>query len=58
MLLGSRIRLKVRDPPRHFSKTLPQISIASELGAHNDEILPELGYTLAQIDDFRERKII
>jgi crotonobetainyl-CoA:carnitine CoA-transferase CaiB-like acyl-CoA transferase len=51
-------RLKVHGSPWHFSETPAQIGIAPELGAHNDEILAELGYTPAQIEDLRERKII
>jgi crotonobetainyl-CoA:carnitine CoA-transferase CaiB-like acyl-CoA transferase len=51
-------RLKVHGSPWHFSETPAQIGIAPELGAHNDEILTELGYTPAQIEDLRERKII
>jgi len=51
-------RLKVHGSPWRFSETPAQVGIAPELGAHNDEILARLGYTPAQIDDFRERKII
>jgi crotonobetainyl-CoA:carnitine CoA-transferase CaiB-like acyl-CoA transferase len=51
-------RLKVHGSPWHFSETPARIGIAPELGAHNDDILAELGYTPAQIDDLRERKII
>ena len=51
-------RLKVHGSPWRFSETPAQIGIAPELGAHNDEILARIGYTPAQIDDFRERKII
>jgi len=51
-------RLKVHGSPWHFSETPAQIGIAPELGAHNDDVLAELGYTPAQIEDFRERKII
>jgi crotonobetainyl-CoA:carnitine CoA-transferase CaiB-like acyl-CoA transferase len=51
-------RLKVHGSPWHFSETPAQVGIAPELGAHNDEILAALGYTPAQIEDFRERKII
>src|SRR5499427_4269961 len=51
-------RLKVHGSPWHFSKTPARIGIAPELGAHSDEILAELGYGLAQIEDLRERKII
>jgi len=51
-------RLKVHGSPWHFSETPARIGIAPELGAHNDEILAGLGYSTAQIEDFRERKII
>ena len=51
-------RLKVHGSPWHFSKTPARIGRAPKLGAHNDAILAELGYTPAEIDGFRERKII
>ena len=51
-------RLKVHGSPWHFSETPAHAGIAPELGAHNDRILAELGYTPAQIHGFRERKII
>ena len=51
-------RLKVHGSPWHFSETPAQIGVAPKLGAHNDEVLARLGYTPAQIDDLRERKII
>jgi len=51
-------RLKVHGSPWRFSETPAHIGIAPELGAHNDEILARLGYTQAQIEDFRDRKII
>jgi crotonobetainyl-CoA:carnitine CoA-transferase CaiB-like acyl-CoA transferase len=51
-------RLKVHGSPWHFSETPARIGIAPELGAHNDEVLADLGYSPAQIRDFRERKII
>jgi len=51
-------RLKVHGSPWHFSETPAQPGIAPELGADNDEILAKLGYTLAQIDALRERRII
>jgi len=51
-------RLKVHGSPWHFSKTPAHIGIAPELGAHTDEILADLGYSRAQIADFRDRKII
>ena len=51
-------RLKVHGSPWHFSETPAQVGIAPELGAHNDEALAEIGYSPAQIQDLRERKII
>jgi crotonobetainyl-CoA:carnitine CoA-transferase CaiB-like acyl-CoA transferase len=51
-------RLKVHGSPWNFSETPAHIGIAPELGVDNDEVLADLGYTPAQIDDFRERKII
>jgi crotonobetainyl-CoA:carnitine CoA-transferase CaiB-like acyl-CoA transferase len=51
-------RLKVHGSPWHFSETPAQIGIAPELGADNDDVLAELGYTPAQIEDLRERRII
>ena len=51
-------RLKVHGSPWHFSETPAQFGIAPGLGEHNDAVLAELGYTAAQIQDLRERKII
>ena len=51
-------RLKVHGSPWNFSETPARFGIAPELRAHNHEVLARLGYTPAQIDDFRERKII
>src|SRR5436190_4049162 len=51
-------RLKVHGSPWHFSETPAQIGIAPELGADNDAILGELGYTAVEIADLRERKVI
>jgi crotonobetainyl-CoA:carnitine CoA-transferase CaiB-like acyl-CoA transferase len=51
-------RLKVHGSPWHFSETPARTGIAPELGADNNEILAELGYSWAQIEGFRERKII
>jgi crotonobetainyl-CoA:carnitine CoA-transferase CaiB-like acyl-CoA transferase len=50
--------LKVHGSPWHFSETPPHIGVAPKLGADNDEILAALGYTAAQIENFRDRKII
>ncbi|HXO03639.1 MAG TPA: CaiB/BaiF CoA-transferase family protein [Stellaceae bacterium] len=51
-------RLKVHGSPWHFSETPAQIGVAPELGADNDAVLGELGYSTAQIRDLRERKVI
>ena len=51
-------RLKVHGSPWHFSETPAQIGVAPELGADNDAVLGDLGYTPAQINDLRQRKII
>lgn len=51
-------RLKVHGSPWHFSETPAKIGRAPKLGAHNDEIFAGLGYSSAEIDGFRERKII
>jgi crotonobetainyl-CoA:carnitine CoA-transferase CaiB-like acyl-CoA transferase len=51
-------RLKVHGSPWHFSETPAKVGIAPKLGADNDEILADLGYTATQIDDLRQRKII
>jgi crotonobetainyl-CoA:carnitine CoA-transferase CaiB-like acyl-CoA transferase len=51
-------RLKVHGSPWHFSETPPQIGVAPELGADNDAVLAELGYSAADIADLRDRKII
>ena len=51
-------RLKVHGSPWHFSETPAHIGIAPELGGHNEEALAALGYSPAQIQDLRERKII
>jgi crotonobetainyl-CoA:carnitine CoA-transferase CaiB-like acyl-CoA transferase len=50
--------LKVHGSPWHFSETPAHIGIAPELGAHNEEVLADLGYSPAQIEGFRERKVI
>jgi len=51
-------RLKVHGSPWHFSETPAYVGTAPELGGHNDAALAELGYSPAQIEDLRERKII
>jgi crotonobetainyl-CoA:carnitine CoA-transferase CaiB-like acyl-CoA transferase len=51
-------RLKVHGTPWQFSETPARIGIAPELGQHNDEVLASLGYSEAEIADFRQRKVI
>src|SRR5579863_9198869 len=48
-------RLKVHGSPWQFSETPAKPGIAPELGADNDAILADLGYTPAQIEDLRQR---
>src|SRR5712692_685184 len=48
-------RLKIHGSPWHFSETPARIGVAPELGSYNDEALAGLGYTPAQIADFRQR---
>ncbi len=50
--------LKVHGSPWHFSETPAKIGRAPALGEHNASVLSELGYSAAQIEDFKERKII
>ena len=50
--------LKVHGTPWQFSETPAQFGIAPELGAHNDAVLGELGYSAQQIRELRERKIV
>ncbi|HEU0058753.1 MAG TPA: CaiB/BaiF CoA-transferase family protein [Hyphomicrobiaceae bacterium] len=51
-------RLRVHGTPWQFSETPAKIGIAPDLGQHNDEVLTSLGYGTADIQGFRERKII
>ena len=51
-------RLKVHGSPWNFSETPAHVGIAPELGADNDTVLAELGYSPTQIEDLRERKVI
>jgi crotonobetainyl-CoA:carnitine CoA-transferase CaiB-like acyl-CoA transferase len=51
-------RLKVHGTPWGFSETPAKIGVAPKLGADNDAVLAEIGYGAAEIQDFRERKII
>lgn len=51
-------RLKVHGTPWQFSETPAKIGIAPELGEHNNEVLCGLGYSEAEIADFRARNVI
>jgi crotonobetainyl-CoA:carnitine CoA-transferase CaiB-like acyl-CoA transferase len=44
--------------PWQVSETPAKIEVAPKLGEHNDEILTNLGYSKADIQERRERKII
>jgi crotonobetainyl-CoA:carnitine CoA-transferase CaiB-like acyl-CoA transferase len=51
-------RLKVHGTPWQFSETPARIGIAPALGEHNEEVLAGLGYSKADVQQLRERKII
>ncbi|MEA3158287.1 MAG: CoA:oxalate CoA-transferase [Betaproteobacteria bacterium] len=51
-------KLKVHGSPWNFSETPARIGIAPELGEHNDAVLKEIGYSAAEIQGFRDRKVI
>ena len=51
-------RLKVHGTPWQFSETPAKPGIAPELGAHNDAVLADLGYSEAEVADLRARRII
>jgi crotonobetainyl-CoA:carnitine CoA-transferase CaiB-like acyl-CoA transferase len=51
-------KLKVHGTPWRFSETPAKIGVAPELGADNEAVLADLGYSAAQIQDFGDRKII
>jgi len=51
-------RLKVHGSPWQFSETPAKIGIAPDLGANNEEVLAELGYSKADVAALRERRII
>jgi crotonobetainyl-CoA:carnitine CoA-transferase CaiB-like acyl-CoA transferase len=51
-------RLKVHGSPWRFSETPAHIGVAPGLGADNDTVLAGVGYSAAQIEDLRKRKVI
>jgi crotonobetainyl-CoA:carnitine CoA-transferase CaiB-like acyl-CoA transferase len=51
-------RLKVHGTPWRFSATPAVIGRAPALGADNEAVLGELGYTADQINDLRTRAVI
>jgi crotonobetainyl-CoA:carnitine CoA-transferase CaiB-like acyl-CoA transferase len=50
--------LKVHGSPWHFSETPAKVGRAPNLGEHSETVLGSLGYSAAQIEDFKNRKII
>ena len=51
-------KLKVHGSPWNFSETPARVGIAPELGEHNEPVLTGLGYSAADIQGLRERKVI
>ena len=51
-------KLKVHGSPWQFSATPAKIGVAPELGEHNDAVLEAIGYSAAEIQGLRERKVI
>jgi len=51
-------RLKVHGTPWQFSETPAKIGVAPKLGKHNDELLARAGYSAAEIQAFRDSKVI
>ena len=51
-------KLKVHGSPWSFSETPARIGVAPDLGEHNDVVLKEIGYSAAEIQGLRERKVI
>jgi crotonobetainyl-CoA:carnitine CoA-transferase CaiB-like acyl-CoA transferase len=51
-------RLRVHGSPWQFSETPAKAGIAPELGEHNAEVLASLGYSEADIQGLRARKVI
>ncbi len=51
-------RLRIHGSPWHFSETPAEPGIAPELGADNDTVLGELGYSTAAIAELRRRNVI
>ena len=51
-------RLKVHGSPWQFSETPARFGVAPKLGADTDAVLADLGYSAADIQDFRDRKVV
>ncbi len=51
-------KIKVHGTPWNYSETPAKIGIAPELGADNVPILKSLGYNDAQIQEFKDKKVI
>ena len=50
--------IRVLNNPVQLSKRQPKIGVAPEHGQHTDEVLREMGYSKADINDLREQKVI
>ena len=50
--------LKVHGTPWQFSETPARPGIAPELGEHNEAVLGGLGYSAAEIADFKAKRVI
>jgi crotonobetainyl-CoA:carnitine CoA-transferase CaiB-like acyl-CoA transferase len=51
-------KLKVHGSPWQFSETPPRIGVAPELGEHNEAVLKAIGYSAAEVQGLRDRKVI
>jgi crotonobetainyl-CoA:carnitine CoA-transferase CaiB-like acyl-CoA transferase len=51
-------KLKVHGSPWQFSETPARVGLAPELGEHNDAVLGDIGYSSAEIQGLKERKVI
>jgi crotonobetainyl-CoA:carnitine CoA-transferase CaiB-like acyl-CoA transferase len=51
-------KLKVHGTPWQFSETPARVGVAPGLGEHNEAVLKEVGYSVEEIQGFRDRKVI
>jgi crotonobetainyl-CoA:carnitine CoA-transferase CaiB-like acyl-CoA transferase len=50
--------LKVHGSPWKFSETPAQVGLAPRLGEHTEELLTRLGYSEAEIEQFRTDGVV